>query len=228
MIRILMIATLTLSRLTVLVGYHIVPTGGANRRTCTQSTPISAMWHMTHSLSYHMVLEWRPALGWVRCYWLEAIKIHSHEPLQKSRCKAVGLSPERDIGLQSPNTGYCWNWKWLEIEEWGGGMQITQNGQGPRLVGDMAVQPNSTCYTDGISRWKHPNASRRIHFRTWRDRQSILVKLSAWWCGSIWIVGQITFATCFVCKGPPWTTYPNIECPLQIENWPSSSWKQSG
>jgi len=34
-----------------------IPTGGANKRKCTQITPISLMWHLIFSPSHHMVSE---------------------------------------------------------------------------------------------------------------------------------------------------------------------------
>jgi len=42
------------------IGNWKSPTGGVNMRRHTQCTPISPMWHVIYSLSYHMVSEWRP------------------------------------------------------------------------------------------------------------------------------------------------------------------------
>jgi hypothetical protein len=60
LIRITMITTSTLYRSAVHFGSQISLTGGARQTKHIPSTPISPMWHPTYSLSYHMVLEWRP------------------------------------------------------------------------------------------------------------------------------------------------------------------------
>jgi len=59
LISILMIATPTQWRLVVHFGYQISPTGGSSRKKCTQSTPISTMWHAIYSLSYLTLSGWR-------------------------------------------------------------------------------------------------------------------------------------------------------------------------
>jgi hypothetical protein len=45
---------------------------------------------------------------------------------------------------------YCGNRKKLGIEERGGGKKIAQNGQDPRLFGDVVGQPQAICPTEGI------------------------------------------------------------------------------
>jgi len=60
LIRILMITTPTQWRLVVHFGYRISRTGGGSKKTHTQRTPISPMWHATYSLSYLTVSEWKP------------------------------------------------------------------------------------------------------------------------------------------------------------------------
>jgi hypothetical protein len=50
----------TSRRLVEYFGYRISPTGGGSKKKCTESMPISPMWHATYSLSYPWVLEWRP------------------------------------------------------------------------------------------------------------------------------------------------------------------------
>jgi len=58
-IRILMITTPTQWRSVVHFGYQISPTGGSRKKQCTQSAPISPMWHATYSLSYLLVSDGR-------------------------------------------------------------------------------------------------------------------------------------------------------------------------
>jgi len=81
----------------------------------------------------------------------------------------------------------------------------------------------SMCYTEGISRSKQANDSRWLLLRYWGDCQSILVKLSTWWCSCIYMVRKIAFTSSFVCKGPFWRTNSYIECPPNQKNRPSSS-----
>jgi len=57
LIEILVITTLTPWRLAVYFGYQMSLPGGINKRTRTQSKPISPMWHAIYSLSYHMLSE---------------------------------------------------------------------------------------------------------------------------------------------------------------------------
>jgi len=45
-------------------------------------------------------------------------------------------------------------------------MEIAQNGQGPRLFGDLAGQPKSTCYPEGILRPTQADDHPRIHLDT--------------------------------------------------------------
>jgi len=60
LIQISKIRTLTQWIFAVHFGYRISLTGGTSKKESTHSTPISQMWHMTYSLLYHMVSEWRP------------------------------------------------------------------------------------------------------------------------------------------------------------------------
>jgi len=73
----------------------------------------------------------------------------------------------------------------LELNKQGGGMTIWKEWPRSSMFGDVAGQPKPTCYTEGMQPSKHPNDSGRIHFRYQRDHQSILVKLSTWWCSCI-------------------------------------------
>jgi len=114
----------------------------------------------------------------VRCHWLEAVKIHRGDPSRRNCYKAVCLNQYRDFGRRQPSIGYNKHRKWLGNEERGGGKEIPQNGQGPRLYGDVAGQPQSMCYTDEFSSSKQAADCYRIHFRHWGDYQSILVTLS--------------------------------------------------
>jgi len=127
-----------------------------------------------------------------------------------------------------PSIGYDEHKKWLGNEERGGGKEIAQNGQGPQLCGDAAGQPKPTRYTDGISCSKQANDCRRIHFGPRRYHQSAPFTLWTWWCGCINIVRKITFATSFVCQGPPGRTNSIIERPPNQKNGPSSSRKWWG
>jgi len=59
-IQISLITTPTEWKLAVHVGNQTQPTGGVNRRKHIESMSIFPMWRATYSLSYHMVLKWRP------------------------------------------------------------------------------------------------------------------------------------------------------------------------
>jgi len=84
-------------------------------------------------------------------------------------------------------------------------------------------QAKPMCFTDGILHPKHTNDSCRIHFRYWRDHQSILVKLSTWWCGCIQMVRKMIVATRFVCKRDPWKWNSGNTFPQNQKNWLLSS-----
>ena len=58
-IRIILITTPTLQRVAVHFGFRISLTSGADKRKCNQTMLISLLWHVTYSLSYHIVWEWR-------------------------------------------------------------------------------------------------------------------------------------------------------------------------
>jgi len=186
------------------------------------------MWHTTSLLSYHMVSEWRQVFPLGGMLLAEGSQNHWWDPSRKSHCKAVSSSQSRDSSRQWPSIGYDKHWKWLGNEERGKGIHIAQNDQGPQCFGDVAGQPKRKCYTDAGLRSKQTDDSRKIHFRHGRDRQSILVTLSTWWCGCIEIVRKITFSTSFVCKEHPWRTNSNIKCPLNQKNQASSSRKWWG
>jgi len=150
--------------------------------------------------------------------------------------------PFAKMGLQGyvpqPVTGYCqaMTQRWLRrtqkiTRKWresGRAKHIAQNGQGPQRFGDVAGQPKPMCYTEGISCSNPDVDSRRVHFGYIRDLQSILITLLTWWCGCIQIVRKITFATSFVCKGPPWRMNSTIECPPNQTHRPSSCRKWGG
>jgi len=55
-----MSTTPTLGRLAVHSGHWISQTAGVNKRYCTLSTPIPAIWQALYYLSYHMLSGWRP------------------------------------------------------------------------------------------------------------------------------------------------------------------------
>jgi len=63
-----------------------------------------------------------------------------------------------------------------------------------------------------------------------------MVSFSPWWCGCIWIVGTITFATSFVCNGPTWRMNWIIKrLPNQMKRlsssqqwWEQGTWKHFG
>jgi len=59
---ILINTTPTLQGLAVHFGYWISQIGDDNKRKHTQSMPIFLLWCTTYPLTYHMVLEWRPAI----------------------------------------------------------------------------------------------------------------------------------------------------------------------
>jgi len=69
LIQILMITTPNPRRVAVYFGYRISLTGGLKNWKCTQSTPISAMWHATYSLSYHHLMEWSPVFPFCERLW---------------------------------------------------------------------------------------------------------------------------------------------------------------
>jgi hypothetical protein len=50
-----------------------------------------------------------------------------------------------------PRIGYHKDRKWLGNEERGRGVEIAPNGQGSRLVREVAGEPKPTCYREGIS-----------------------------------------------------------------------------
>jgi len=101
---------------------------------------------------------------WPRWYWVEAVKNHRRDPSRKSRSQAVCSSQQRDFGRHLPRIGYPTYRKRLGNEERGGGKEIAQNGQGSRPFGDVAGQPKSTSYPEGISRSKQADDCCRIHF----------------------------------------------------------------
>jgi len=55
-----MITAQTKWRSAVHFGNRTWPTAGVNTRQLSECTLITPMWHLTYSLSYHMVSEWRP------------------------------------------------------------------------------------------------------------------------------------------------------------------------
>jgi len=161
LIRILMITTPTLSRFTVLFCYHISPTGGVNKRKCTQTMVISPMWHSMNALSYQMVSDtrtWGQLFPWARCYLLEAVKNHRWYTLRNSCPKAVCWS-------QWPSIGYNEDWKLLGNEDRCRGQEVAQNGQFPWGSGEVAEQPKPRWLTEGISHSKSRNDTSTIHFR---------------------------------------------------------------
>jgi len=76
---------------------------------------------------------------------------------------------------------------------------------------------------EGISPTQQADDCRGIHCGHRRDRHSIVVTLSTWWCRSISIVRKICFTTTIVCKEPPWRPNWNMKCPPNPKNTPSSS-----
>jgi len=106
-------------------------------------------------------------------------------PFTKSYCNAVHSRQWRDFGGRYPGIGCDEHWKRLGNQETRGGIEIALNGQGPWLVGDVAGQPEPTCYAEGVARWQQADDSCWIHFGHGRDYQSLLVTLATWWCGCI-------------------------------------------
>jgi len=88
-----------------------------------------------------------PCARWHR---LQAARNHRRDPCWTSRCKVVSWSQSWDIASRWPSIGYNEHRKLLRNEERGRGKNIAQNGQGPWLIGDVAGQPNPTCYTEAI------------------------------------------------------------------------------
>ena len=60
LIQIVMTTTPTPLRLAVHFSGPIIPNGSTSKKKHTQSTPISAMWHATYFVLYHMLSEWSP------------------------------------------------------------------------------------------------------------------------------------------------------------------------
>ena len=92
-----MIATLTIWRWAVHIGYPTYLIGDANRRKHYYSTSISPMWRLTCSVSYHMLVECRQVFPWLRCYWLEEVKYHKYNPSWKGYCPAVRSCQSWDL-----------------------------------------------------------------------------------------------------------------------------------
>ena len=87
------ITTPTQWRLAVHFQYQISPTGWCDKRSHSQSSLISPMLHVINSLSYHIVLQWRPvfALGEM---WLAGGSQKPHAwPLTKKSRSGCMLEP---------------------------------------------------------------------------------------------------------------------------------------
>ena len=151
------------------------------------------MWHATY-LSYQT--SWCRSEGqffpWPSCYGPQAVKNCRWNPSRKSRCKAVHSSQHRDLDRHWQRIGYHEHRKWPGNEQRCGGLKIAQNGQVSRLFGDMAGQPNPTCYPAGISSSKWADDCHRKHFAKWSNRRSILLNHSTQWCGCTYIIRMIT------------------------------------
>jgi len=201
----------TLWWLAVCIGYQILLTGGDSKRKHPHST--QTLQCRTRQILYNTT-QCRSGgqfFPWVRCYQLEAVKNHMCDPLRYCRDTAVCLSEEWDNGLWSPSTGYDECWIRIGNEERSWGKKIAQNGQGPQLFGNVAVQPISTCYTEVISRLQQAYNSCMIYCRCWRDHESVLVKHSKWRCGCIQIVWKTTWPPALSAKDLPggWTQVQN-------------------
>jgi len=109
------------------------------------------MWRATYSPSYHMLSEWSPVFPLGEVYQLEAVKNHSRHRSRKSRCKPVCSRRPQDFSRRRDRIGFDKHWIQLRNEERGGRKRIAQNGQGPRLFGEVARQPKPTSYAEGIS-----------------------------------------------------------------------------
>jgi len=83
-----------------------------------------------------------------------------------------GILAGTDPELDTTNTDNDSEMK-QEAEE----KKVAQNGKGSRLFGDVAGQPNPTCYPEGILHSKQVDDRCRIDFGHRRDHQSILVTL---------------------------------------------------
>jgi hypothetical protein len=92
-IQISMINTQTKWSLAVHFGYRTYMTGGVNKRKCTQSTPISPMWRATYSVSYHMVLEWRPVFPLAEMLSAGASQKPQARPFAKKSLEGSSLEP---------------------------------------------------------------------------------------------------------------------------------------
>jgi len=226
--QILMITTATWSRLAVHFGYRMSPTGVENKRKHTQSMLISPMWHKTYSLSYHMVLEWRPLFLLGKFLSAEGRQKPQARPFAKKLSSGSLQEPIRRYG-KAMNQHWIWRklkmtWKWRErrrneiCTQWQRSTPLWRCGRASYTY--MLHRKNL-----GL---KTTNDGHRIHFRYCGDGPTILVTLSTWWCWCIWTVRKITFVTSFIFKGPPWRSPSSIECPLNKENRPSSSWKSWG
>jgi len=169
------------------------------------NTKFSNLSNVARYILYHTTWWRRGALlfVWPRCNRLEEVKTTDKTRREKVIVWQFCLSPQWDFHRHWPRIAYNKYRKQLGNEEWGRGMETAQNGQGSLLFGDVAGQPKHTCYTQGISHSEQADDHHGIHFGHRRDRQSILVTLSKWWCGCIQIVRKISIVTSFPCKGPP-------------------------
>jgi len=150
LILIWMITTPTTLRLAVEFRYPMSQTGGINKIKRTQSSPISPMWHMAHSLSYCRLSEWRKVfpLG-------ETLSAgDSLKPLaRRIRKKSYLDTLLKHIRVYWQAVTQHWiprklNATWTWINRWR--EKIAPNGQGPQLVEDVAGLPNHQRYTEGI------------------------------------------------------------------------------
>jgi len=222
-IQIWMIITLTQYRLEVHFGCWISPSGGATNKKQTQSTLIYLVWRGIYCLSFQIVSVWMP----VCFFWWDSIGWRQSKSTGRMLYDKVvlrlcapaytellaGDNPALDTmhidnSLQLQRQAKEWklrrianvNYFW---EIWQG----SQNLHAPCII-FHSKQAMDSC---------------RIHFKSWRDCQSILVNHSTRWCGCIYIVQNITLPTSCVCNEPSWRTNSQIQCLPNQKNQPSSS-----